>query len=163
MKHIVIIFSFILMAVSASAQVNPSAPGAGLSYSHKTFYLDGQALSGDQVVNVLGNDMYSAYRKARGLKTAGIICTAAGGACLVGGGIGLICAGTSDNVGDTIVGTFIGAPLAVGGGVIAVSGIVMWCVGSSKIKKIPVTYNSRTHSTAYLTPASTGMGLALNF
>lgn len=161
-QGIVVFLAFMLMTVAASAQVNPSAAESGLSYSKRTFYMDGKAIPGSQLSNVIGEDLFQTYRKAKGLRTAGIVCTATGGTLLTGGLIGVISAATSDSTGDIFVGGFFGTPCALLGCAVAIPGVVMWCVGSSRIKRIPVTFNSKNR-TAYLTPSSSGMGLALNF
>lgn len=162
MKHVILFFSFMLMAVSASAQVNPSAAESGLTFSHNTFYLDGQAIPSSQLPVVLGQDAYQTYRNAKGLKTAGIICTSVGGVALVGGLIGMVCGFASGSAGGVVNGVF-GTAAVIAGGSVAIPGIVLWCVGGSAIENIPLEYNSKNHRTAYLAPASSGMGLALNF
>lgn len=163
MKHLVLFAAFMLVAVSASAQKAGSVSESGLSYSHKTFYLDGQAVPSSQLMNVLGDDLYGQYRHAKGVRTAGIVCTSVGGAFLAGGLIGLAAASGSDSAGETLSGGIVSTYTAIAGGVVLIPGIIMLCTGNSKIKKIPVTYNAKNHSVAYLAPASSGMGVALNF
>ncbi len=163
MKQIILLFALMLMAISAAAQTNTSTTQSGLTYSKKTFYLDGKAISKNQLMNVLGDDLFKKYKKAKGLKTAGIVCTAAGGALLAGGLVGIITAESSDSFSDIFAGGIIGVPCAMIGAAVTIPGIIMWCSGNKKIKKIPIAYNSKNHPTAYLTPASSGMGVALNF
>jgi len=163
MKQIITLFAFLLMTVSASAQTKSTVTESGLSFSKNTFYMNGQAIDKNQLVNVLGNDLYSTYKKGKGLRTAGIVCTATGVPVLITGGILIATASSSNSAGEIFADGIIGVPVAIGGAVVAIPGIIMWCVGSSRIKGIPVQYNSKNGKTAYLAPASSGMGLALNF
>lgn len=162
MKRVVVFLAVMLIAVSASAQKS-SVTETGLSYSHKIFYLDGQAVPSSQLMNVLGDDLYQSYRKGKGLRTAGIVCTSVGGVFLAGGIIGIASAAGSDSAGGVLSGGIVGTYSAIAGGVVLIPGIIMLCSGNSRIKKIPVTYNARNHSVAYLTPASAGVGVALRF
>ncbi len=170
MKQIILLFTLMLIVCSASAQYNTTSEsataastGSGLSYSHGTFYLNGQALEKSQLQSTLGSDLYSQYKKGRGLKTAGITCTIVGGAFTTFGLIGVISGINSDSAGETLAEGTIGTVCAIGGAVVLIPGIIMWISGNSRIKKVPLTYNSSRNYAVTLTPASSGAGIAVNF
>jgi len=104
-----------------------------------------QSMTADNSTNYMSDP---AWRRAKNLRTAGIIMTSAGGGIALIGGINALQGINSDN----LAGIFLGgaaATLAVGGAVVAVAGGIMWIVGNKKMRNIRL--------------ASNGIGLAYTF
>jgi len=149
MKRIILVFAAIVFAAfSLNAQV-VSNDASNLQYQKGNLYLNGQKLTSDQALQVLGQDVYdNSYKPAKGMRTAGIALVSAGGAFTVAGAGFFAFGMASKSVGDTLL-AIPGTYCIIGGAAMAVVGGVLWGVGNKKIKN--------------LAPASSGVGLALNF
>jgi len=167
-KKIILILAFVLSAVTAMAQVNTSFTGGELSREGNKLFLDGKQLSTTEMPSVLGSDLYNLYRRGKTQKLVGSICIPVG--CLIGGlGTWIIvdCNKSEDTAALEVANSLFAKPfgyafLIFGGGA-AITGIVFHCLGSNKQTNVVVGYNNTHKYAMTLSPASSGLGLALNF
>jgi len=149
MKKIILVLAAVVCAAfSLNAQVMPNG-AADLQYQKGNLYQNGQKLTPDQALQVLGSEVYdSAYKPAKGLRTAGITMVSVGGAFTALGAGFFIAGMASKSAGDTLL-AIPGTYCVIGGAAVAIVGGVLWGVGNKKMKNI--------------VPASNGAGLAFAF
>jgi len=160
MKRILLVFAaMVFAAVYMDAQVAnaPLSNGAAeILYKSGNLYQDGQKLSSDQVLQLLGQDVYDrSYKPAKGMRTAGIVILSVGAAVTAFGAYtaieGAVVSKKSEPgsvLGGGVAEAF-GIVIVAGGAVVGAVGGTLLGVGSKRIKK--------------LVPASSGAGLALAF
>jgi len=168
MKKTILLLAFALSAITAMAQIKTSLTGGELSREGNKLFLDGKLLSTTEIPSVLGSDLYSLYRRGKTQKLVGGICIPVG--CVIGGlGTWMIvdCNKSEESVAGEIVNSMLGRPfgyafMIIGGGA-AITGIVFLCSGSKKQANVVLGYNNTHKYAMTLSPASSGLGLALNF
>jgi len=147
-RFILIITATVFAALSLNAQV-VSGNSSNVQYLKGNLYQNGIKLTSEQALQVLGQDVYdSAYKPAKGLRTAGIVMVSAGGASTLAGAGFFIAAVTSKSAADALL-VLPGTYLAVGGAAVTIVGGILWGSGNKKMKRIAA--------------ASSGVGLALVF
>ncbi len=189
MKKILIILTFLAAAVSASAQYNTDLYRKG-----GKFYQGDEQLSKEQFRTVMssrynesGIAYYDVWKKNKNMRDAGIALTSVGSASVVAGFFTVVigvAVGVGEGLGQGLSNASGGNSQAenseplkgpgivtggfvVGGAGVAMlgSGIPMWCVGSSRMKKTVEGYNGSTLQNASITlgPCSNGVGLSFRF
>lgn len=168
MKRFIIIIAAVAgFAFSANAQTYYD--DGELSVSHDTFCLNGMPLDDGQVLDLLGKEVYDhEYLPAKKkLKTAGTLEYIGG--TMIGFGIG--CA-IGDLLSNTIYGGELNAKSYITYGCISLAGVVPAIIGSRMSRngmatyaRIAESYNRNTGKVTELTlsPAKSGLGIALNF
>lgn len=140
-----------------------------LSIVHDTFCLNGMPLNDGEVLDLLGKDVYEneylpAKKKLKASGTLGYV-----GGTLIGVGIG--CA-VGDLVGKALYGGEFNARSYIAYGCISLAGVIPAIIGARMSRngmatyaRIAESYNKNTGKVIELTlsPAKSGLGIALNF
>ncbi len=187
------ILAFLAAAVSASAQYNTELYRKG-----GKFYLGEEKLSREQFQTVMssrynesGIAYYDLWKKNKGMRDAGIVLTSVGTVSTVAGGFTILIGaiiGVGEGLGQGLSNSLGGgsqtenseplkAPGIITGGFVAGgagvamlgSGIPLWCVGSTRMKKAVEGYNGpyaqKEPKDVYFTlgPCPNGVGLSFRF
>lgn len=139
----------------------------GLRYSGGKYYYNYNQISQDELSKLVGSEVYSKIKSARGLRTAGIVCTTVGSVAAATGIVLAVLPNNSDDLGDVIKGYAERGPAGyytlVGGIAVLGSGIAMLCVGNHRLDSIIKTYNLNNGRQISLAPSKSGIGVALRF
>lgn len=119
-----------------------------------TYFVGNEKVSAKDFAEALKPDKesYKMFKSGRTLNTIGMVFGGVGGFC-VGWDLGSRVGGGNGNTG-----------LLIGGGVVAVGGIIFGLAGESKMKKAVKLFNGRDTAWEFqLEPAQEGIGLCLKF
>lgn len=157
MKRILAILIIVLSTFSYSCGQDLT-PTDALRFTRGKFFYKYNKLSQNELSKLVGSDLYSKIKPARGLRTAGIVCTTIGSVTAV---TGAIFSRNQKAYGNN--GVDPGTAVCIGGVAILGSGIAMLCVGNHRIKNVVQTFNLNNGRQLSLAPATSGLGVALRF
>jgi len=154
MKKVLFVFALLIMtSVAMDAQV--AASNSGFDFRGGKFYQNGTEISPEELTLLLGKDNFdNQYTPAKKLRTAGVACLSAGSA-VAAIGTGLIVYGAVG--GNSSEGSAFGGMVAVG------TGIITAAVGAAAAITGGILMGSANKKLKNLSPASSGVGLAMRF
>lgn len=155
-KTVLTIVALVCTVLTVSAQSDE--PGKELrmntGFWSTSFYVGEEKVTLKEFTNIMKQkeNAYQVFKSGKNLNTTGVVLGAVGGFCF-GYDLGARIGGGKGNTG-----------MLIGGGVVAVGGIVCGLLGEAKMKKAINLFNGEnTACSLHLEASSSGMGLCLNF